>query len=245
MRINAIHAKSTHENPAHKTSKIKFDIAGVQCFDVPAYSDHYALRPSQIVISNLGVHQMKPHMDISTGKYSAVINDRKIKVFKTRANDLAMKRCRLIIDQLAHNGFVWLYECASNAMITKLVTMHSHHSQRAFAQSDPGALMDSFHLGCGIIKPSLAEAKDLDVGVQADVVHRLVVGEADQVAHRMLIAHDKTLDVQRVAGVLMGDTTINLQQTILAPELGATRKAHKEEPFSKREKVLRMTIVTD
>ena len=83
QRVNSVHAKSAHENPAHenrahKTPKIKFNVDSVQFFGVPAYSDHYALHPSQIVISNQGVHRMKPHMDRFTGKSSAVMNDRKI-----------------------------------------------------------------------------------------------------------------------------------------------------------------------
>ena len=170
------------------------------------------------------------------------MNDRKIKLFKTRDYELALKRRRLILDQLMQNGKMWLCECASNAMINKLVKLHCHHSQRAYALSGSSSMI-SVPLGCRI--NSLAGAKDLSIKDQRDNEQSLHVGEADQAAHNILLAFGKTVDVQRVAGVLVGDTTLDLQQKILAPVHGATRKAHKEEPFSRRGKLLQVSIVTD
>ena len=128
-------------------------------------------------------------------------------------------------------------------MVNQLINFHCHHSQRAYALSESD-LLDSFHLGCGIDRPSLAKSKDREVSAQADVIRGLVVGEADELVHRMLTAHDKTLEVQRVAGVLVDGMTVNRDQKTIHPELGATRVAHRE-PFSRKGRMLRILIMTD
>ena len=68
--------------------------------EVPAYSDHYALHPSKIIVSNVGMYQMKPHMDRFTGNSAADMTDRKVELFKTREYELALERRKLILDQL-------------------------------------------------------------------------------------------------------------------------------------------------
>ena len=103
----------------------------------------------------------------------------KIKLFKTRDYELAMKRRKLILDQLMQNGKIWLCECTNNVMVNQLINVHCHHSQRAYALSESD-MMISVPFGCRI--NSLAEAKDLSIEGQHNNGHSLPVGEADQAA---------------------------------------------------------------
>ena len=80
----SVHAKLLHENHVSKISKFKINPEATQMIEVPAYSDHDAIHPSKMIVSNLGMHQVKPHMDRFTGKSAAVMNDRKVKLFKNR-----------------------------------------------------------------------------------------------------------------------------------------------------------------
>ena len=64
-----VHGKLDNGKHVNKINKIKFNLDATQMVEVPADSDHYALHPSKIIVSNLGMHQMKPHMDRFTEKF--------------------------------------------------------------------------------------------------------------------------------------------------------------------------------
>ena len=47
----SVYGKLSNGNHVNKISKAKFNLDATQMIEVPAYSDHYALHPSKIIVS--------------------------------------------------------------------------------------------------------------------------------------------------------------------------------------------------
>ena len=180
---------------------------------------------------------MKPHMDRCTGKSSMVMQARRSKIMASRDIEIANKRRKLILAQLACNNKLWIDQCHMNARVTNLVNFHCPMSQWNLATSDSESLSKSVLLGCRIpgsacADPNIQSHKEVAVPEQ-------VVGEADQAALSLHALQLSTVGVQPERDDLGHHMMLTVHDRTLGQVNGASTKA-MEEPLCREAKLAKV-----